>query len=602
MAPSFVASHSSVLISYWRTFSRHAGTRLWVAVGLLVLIGLIEGSGLLMLVPLLHTLGLGQAGEMRGLASSVVDLLRDFGATGSLPVILGIFISLKSAQAGLRAVSSTLDLKIETDFVCFLRDRFYRAMIQAEWSHLTRQRSSDLSQALLAELPMVGFGTHQLLALLSLIAVGLVQVVVALSLSPTMTALALGSGAIVGFGLRRFRHRSFQLGELAHGKRAEMAAAVGEHLAGMKIAKSHGREEQHFTHFRRAMNEIVKHALQIHRVNALTGIWLEVGAVVALSLFVWFAVDVRHVNTAQLLVLVFIFTRLLSHSTTLQNLWHQIIQSLPAFVATEKMRATLLAAAEPEAPAHPCRITLRTGLRLEAVSFRYDPTQPATAVHDLQLHLPAGQVTALCGPSGAGKSTLADIVLGLLPPTTGRVFIDDLPLASEQLHHWRQSIGYVSQETFLFHDTIRANLLWAQPEATEAELRSALRAAAAESFVDQLAQGLDTVIGDRGVRLSGGERQRLALARALLRQPTLLVLDEATSSLDPQNERLVQDAIELLHGKMTLLLIAHRLSTVRLADRIVVLQKGRIAETGTWDELRVRENGVFRQLITADAR
>jgi ATP-binding cassette subfamily C protein len=187
----------------------------------------------------------------------------------------------------------------------------------------------------------------------------------------------------------------------------------------------------------------------------------------------------------------------------------------------------------------------------------------------------------------------------LLQPTAGRILIDGEPLAGPRLHAWRQSIGYVPQETFLFHDTVRANLLWARPEATEAEVRAALRAAAAEEFVNQLPHGLDTVTGDRGVRLSGGERQRLALARAVLRQPSILVLDEATSSLDTQNERFIQQALEQLHGELTIVLIAHRLSTVRIADQIIVLKGGRMVETGAWDDLCQREGGVFRELAAA---
>jgi ATP-binding cassette subfamily C protein len=217
----------------------------------------------------------------------------------------------------------------------------------------------------------------------------------------------------------------------------------------------------------------------------------------------------------------------------------------------------------------------------------------------VNLTIPARQVTAICGPSGAGKSTLADLLLGLLQPSAGRILIDGEPLAGSRLHAWRQSIGYVPQETFLFHDTVRANLLWARPEATESEVRAALRAAAAAEFVSQLPDGLDTVTGDRGVRLSGGERQRLALARAILRQPSLLVLDEATSSLDTQNEQFIQQALERLHGELTIVIIAHRLSTVRVADQIIVLKGGRMVETGAWDDLCQREGGVFRELAFA---
>ena len=596
-------SHSPATIfrAYWHALARFAGGRLWLAVLLLIATGLLEGYGLLLLLPLLHTLGFGAALSARG-ANWAMATLSAAHAPLTLSVILGLFVAIKTLQSILRSASNTLSLRIETAFTCFLRDRFYRAMMDANWLFLTRSRGSELSDALLTELPSVSLVTRQLLMLLSSVAIASVQIGVAFVLSPTMTAVAVGCGVVIVLGLRRFRRRSFQLAKTAQQHRAEMTAAVHEHLAGLKITKSHGREAQQFGRFTRAMQTIAEHTLRVHRAQTWTSIWTEIGAVVALAVFVYVAIVVRHVNAAQLLVLVFIFTRLLGQSNLLQALWHQIIQGLPAFASAERLRDRLVAAAEPPAPATATRLALAEGARLERVSFRYDSTHGATALANVDVSIPARQVTALCGPSGAGKSTLADVLLGLLAPTEGRVLVDGIPLAGDRLHAWRQSVGYVPQEAFLFHDTVRANLLWAAPSATEAELRVALRAAAAEDFVDRLPQGLDTVVGDRGVRLSGGERQRIALARALLRRPTLLVLDEATSSLDTHNERLVQDAIERLRGELTIVVIAHRLSTVRFADAIVVLEHGRVAESGTWDELGAREGGVFRRLVEADRK
>jgi ATP-binding cassette, subfamily C, bacterial len=591
-------AHVRLYRGYWACFRQYAGKRLWLAVGLLIVISFVEGSSLLMLVPLLHTLGFGGSGGFRGFAA-IATILQGKSPRAALPLVLAIFIVLKIVQALLRAFSNTLNLRIQTDFICFLRERFYRAMMQANWLFLTRQRSSDLSQTLLTELSIVGGGTRHALALLSILLLAFVQVGIAMMLSPAMTFLALVAGVVVGFGLRQLRRHSHTIGEHGYGKRAEMAAAVSEHLAGMKIAKGYGRETQHFAHFRRAMNEIAAHVMRLQYVSAVIGVWLEVGAVLALSLFVYFAVD--RVGSAELLVLVFVFTRLLAQTTTIQNVWHEIGITLPSFINSERLREQLITAAEPPTPRVVERVVLNDTIRLENVSFCYGPAQPTEALHAVNLSLPARQAIALCGPSGAGKSTMADLLLGLLSPTTGRVLIDDAELASETVHRWRQSVGYVPQETFLFHETVRANLLWAQPDATERDLRAALRAAAAEEFVDRLPSGLDTIVGDRGVRLSGGERQRVALARALLRRPTLLLLDEATSALDPHNERLVRDAIERLHGELTIVLIAHRLSTVRMADRIVVLESGQVVETGTWGELSNRKGGAFHRLIAADA-
>jgi ATP-binding cassette, subfamily C, bacterial len=236
---------------------------------------------------------------------------------------------------------------------------------------------------------------------------------------------------------------------------------------------------------------------------------------------------------------------------------------------------------------------------LERVSFAYGAGEKAPAVRDLDLTIEAGKTTAIVGPSGAGKSTIADLVMGLLMPTRGRVLVDEMQLGSELMRSWREQIGYVAQDTFLFNDTVRSNLLWACPKAGEEGIWQALELAAAAGFVSELPDGLETVLGDRGVRLSGGERQRLALTRALLREPSLLILDEATSALDSENERRIQNAIDGLHGSVTILVITHRLSTIRRADVIHVLEGGRLIESGSWEALMGNGNGRFSALAGA---
>jgi ATP-binding cassette subfamily C protein len=312
--------------------------------------------------------------------------------------------------------------------------------------------------------------------------------------------------------------------------------------------------------------------------------------------FLYVAVAWAQLGTAQLVLMVFVFTRLLPRIGAIQSSWQHIVHYSPAFDAVEKLRAELDAERE-ELPPETARLELSRSVSLENVSFSYGPSGDREAIRNATVVLPARRMTALVGASGAGKSTLADLLLGLLAPTEGRVLVDGEPLAGARLAAWRNSVGYVPQEPFLFHDTVRANLLWARPDATEAELWTVLEAAAAKEFIMRLPLGLDTVVGDRGVRLSGGERQRLTLARALLRRPTLLLLDEATSSLDNENERFVQDAIERLHGELTIVVIAHRLSTVRGADQVIVLAAGQVVETGTPDELTRREEGVFRRMM-----
>ena len=196
-----------------------------------------------------------------------------------------------------------------------------------------------------------------------------------------------------------------------------------------------------------------------------------------------------------------------------------------------------------------------------------------------------GEFVSIMGPSGAGKSTLADIVMGLLSPDTGAFLIDGVPVVGAARDRWRKSVAYVPQDTVLFHDTIENNLLWGKSDASPDELRIALTRAAAD-FVFDLPQGLQTQVGDGGLRLSGGERQRLALARALLRRPSLLILDEATSALDVANESRIRGAIEKLHGDLTVLIIGHRLPTLEHADQVVLMDAGRVVAKGTWAEVR----------------
>jgi ATP-binding cassette subfamily B protein/subfamily B ATP-binding cassette protein MsbA len=237
---------------------------------------------------------------------------------------------------------------------------------------------------------------------------------------------------------------------------------------------------------------------------------------------------------------------------------------------------------------------LREAIRFDSVDLRYAPELPP-ALSDISFTLPRGQMIALVGTSGAGKSSIADLLTGLYAPTAGRILIDGTPLEQLLLSDWQQRLGVVSQDTFLFNATIAENIAFGTPGATRAMIEAACSAAQAASFIESLPMAYDTLVGERGYRLSGGQRQRLSLARAILRDPELLILDEATSALDSQSERLVQEALEQFERNHTVLVIAHRLSTVVRADQILVLDHGKISQRGTHDSL-MAEGGAYRTL------
>nr|WP_272509535.1 ABC transporter ATP-binding protein [Salinibacter ruber] len=244
---------------------------------------------------------------------------------------------------------------------------------------------------------------------------------------------------------------------------------------------------------------------------------------------------------------------------------------------------------------------LSRGIDFQNVCFAYDE-EDGDVLHDVNITVPTNQTVALVGESGAGKSTLVDMMTLMLKPRTGTVEIDGVPHDEVDLDSWRKQIGYVSQETVVFDDTVADNIsLWQgdidkDPALRERVIHAAERAHA-HHFIQDLPDGYQTVVGDRGVRLSGGQRQRLFVARELFKQPNLLLLDEATSDLDTASEQHIQDSIDALKGKTTVVIIAHRLSTVKNADRVYVLDEGRVIEEGSYEELRMRENGQFREMV-----
>jgi len=244
---------------------------------------------------------------------------------------------------------------------------------------------------------------------------------------------------------------------------------------------------------------------------------------------------------------------------------------------------------------------LEKGLRFEGVGFSYNREQ-GPVLTDLNLFFPAGRMTALVGRSGAGKSTLFDLIPRLRVPDQGKILIDDMPIEAFDLRVLRRSIAFVSQEGFLFDDTIENNIRYSRQEASLDEIREASRAAYAEGFVSEFPEGYRTMVGERGTKLSGGQRQRIILARALLQKARVIILDEPTSALDSESEQFIQKAMEKIRVEkdITMIVIAHRLSTIRSADQIIVLDKGRVVETGSHGEL-IHEEAWYADMVKMQA-
>jgi ATP-binding cassette, subfamily C, bacterial len=569
-----------------------------LAVVLMVAASFTEGVGLVLLLPLLQLIGFtAQSGSIEGMTNYLTSFFALIGLPLTLVSVLGVYVAIMCLYALLTRWENTTSSSIQFDFQARLRQQLYRAIVNTNWLFFSRNRASTFTHALTAEIDRVGGGTQQMLQFLATLIVLCVYLFIALQISALTTGVVVLSGVALLFVLRQKIYVARRKGESVSRNTKDLYGAITEHLDGMKTVKSYGAQEHNVSIFTDLNTNIMHSYIAYVRNSSDMEALFTIGSVVILSAALIVLIEVLHLPAASVLLLLFLFFRIIPQFSGLQRSYQAFVNMLPSFENVEGVQARCEAEAEREIDVHD-DLPLQERITVDDVSFAYvDNTQPA--VDRVSVAIQAGEMTAIVGPSGAGKTTLADLIMGLVEPQTGRICIDAIQLDHERLYAWRNKIGYVAQETFLFNDTVRANLLWASPSATEDELRDALRVAAAEEFVMNLPQGLDTLLGDRGVRLSGGERQRLALARALLRKPTVLLLDEATSNLDSENERRVQNAIDALHGDMSIVIITHRLSTVRNADIVHVLENGRIVESGTWTSLLEKKRGRFRELCKA---
>jgi ATP-binding cassette, subfamily C, bacterial len=582
---------------YITTLTNLMGWKVGLALGLMICLGLTEGVSLLMLIPLLQLVGLDvQQGSIGRVASFVSSFFLAIGVRPTLITVLCVYILIVIIHSLLRRWETSVSFTLEHEFIVRLRQQLYRAIANTNWLFFSRHRSSDFIHALTVEMERIGAATYFMLSLVATTIISGVYILLALKLSALMTGLVFLCGAGLMLLLKGKTKVAQETGEGLSEAMSNLYSAVSEHLGGMKIAKSYGAEQRHVDVFGKLAEQVRSMHTGSIQNQAGVNYWFNIGSVLILSIILYVSLEILSIPTAGVLLLLFLFARVMPRISSIQQSFQSIINLMPSFSRVMGLMRRCEEAAEPGGErSKPFK--LRNEVRFEKVSFSYDGKTPV--IQDLSLTIKAGQTTAIVGPSGAGKSTIADLVMGLIVPGEGNILVDHRDLGPERIKAWREQIGYVPQETFLFHDTLKANLLWAKPDATEEEIRQSLELSAAEEFVSALPKGVDTVLGDRGVLISGGERQRLALARALLRRPSLVVLDEATSSLDSENEQRIQRAIDELHGTMTILIISHRLSTIRDADVIYEVEGGRLIESGTWDSLIANEGGRFRALCRA---
>ena len=405
----------------------------------------------------------------------------------------------------------------------------------------------------------------------------------------TMVVLGLFGGGMA-YAFKTLRPLFRERGKI----NAEVTGRLTEALGGIRVVKSYTAEKREAIVFTKGAHRLFRNIAQsMTGVSATTaGSTVIIGVVGVLM--VWLGgndILAGRMTLGDFVMYIFFIGLVAAPLVSIASIGTQITE---AFAGLDRIREILDMATEDELDAANAPMpAIRGDVTFADVSFEYDPGQPV--LKHVTFTAPAGSTTALVGSSGSGKSTLISLVMAFNRPLSGQVLVDGHDLTTVKLHDYRKQVASVLQENFLFDGTITENIAYANPHASREEIIAACQLAHCEEFILRFAQGYDTVVGERGIKLSGGQRQRVSIARALLAEPRILILDEATSSLDSESEEMIQDALKRLRHGRTTFVIAHRLSTIRSADQILVLEGGEIVERGTHDELLER-NGRYRQL------
>lgn len=534
---------------------------------------LLEGATVASLLPLLASLGKDDTATPDRISRIFAEGMSWVGLSATAATIAGLIVILIAVSAATFIVQSYVASRLQALYVASWQRRMFSAFLAADYDFFVSRRTGDLVAAVTNEPWRIGLAFSQINLVLAAMLFIFVQVIIALFIAPLVVGLLVVVGALLFATTRWWTVRAARFGTELTKVNADFTVDTSEIVGGAKFVKATATEERAFDRFAGSVNRL--EALSFG--NAFDGqvvraIFEYSGGLLVVGLL-FLGPKLLSVDVGAILVIVAIFVRLFPKITGLrQNL--QIVDfHIPAFgIASTLLREAeskreVTSVGKPDgwpggAPA---------SIALDDVSVKLGARALLTGVN---VEIPAGAFVAFTGPTGAGKTTLMDCILGLRKPASGMIRVDGHALDLLPSTAWRQGVGYLGQDPMLFNSSIGENLRWIRPQTTDDEIHAALEAAAAD-FVRRLPNGLGTIVGDHGSRLSGGERQRIALARALLGSPRLLVLDEATSSLDAETEEIVTKALARLKGRITIIAISHRPTLVREADFVINLSNGR---------------------------
>jgi ABC-type multidrug transport system fused ATPase/permease subunit len=558
---------------------------LWTA-----LVGLGEGASVVLLLPLLNRAGIMNASGQGAAHQLIERALRIVGAD-SVAKILALIVIVATLQMVLSAALNWWSVRLARKYQSRRQLELFSAFMHAKWTFLASRKAGDMSNAIVSESARLGRAFTICMSLLGSAVVALIYVMISTFIAwQAMLGLIVFalSAALAMTGLYK---KSYAAGERISPLNARLQSLLYEQFAGAKFIKASAGVD-------RAIAQLKPLVQDLEDANVFTGatpgivrIVLEYLLLIGLAGILVLTYVGFGVAPANIVIVLTLFGRLFPRMNTVQAQIHYLNENVHSIEAINELLAAAEAAAERHDDfAESLRIEQPTALNVSDLWVRFGDH---VVLNDINFTVPIPGLVAVVGRSGAGKSTVIHTLLGLVELNKGSIQLGKYDLASVPLGAWRRTIGYVPQETILFHASIRDNLTLINATASETEIQTAARRAHALEFIELLPDGFDTIIGDQGVKLSGGQRQRLGIARALLMNPALLVMDEAMSALDVESEAELLSTLEELRKQMGILLVVHRLAAARFADTICVFESGRIIEAGSWNELIGRRQRLY---------
>lgn len=589
-------SEFRLVVHRLRPFLAAERLRLSAVLGSALLVMIFEGAGVGLLVPLLSLLLGGEnATPMRPLQWLERQLPGHSPAfyVATVCVTIVVAIAAKNASA---YISQILAADLKKRISIKLRDALFRRMHTADLDVFDRSPGGEIANVFLVESYRMTLAIDVLVSTLQRTAIACFYLGALFYISWPLTLLVLGLAGAIGSALtfvyRRITTAGVELTDLNH----RIAALLTQSFAGIRIVRATNSQVRVMAEFNAVSTAQARAEERSTHASSLLFPLTETLAVIGAMLIVCcayiFFVRTGRMLSSYLLAYGFMLLRLLPLLNQLYGLQGHLLYLAGG---VREMQVWLDTPVYPERPFGTRTYTaLRDALRFERVQYVYP--NGAVALREVEFSVPVGQTVAIVGSSGSGKSTLAAILLRFRAPTTGRVTVDGVDYWEYSPESWHRATALVEQDAFLFHGTLRENIAYGCATATDAAIQRAIEVAHLSDVVASMPQGLDTLVGERGAMVSGGQRQRIAIARAVIRDPSILILDEATSHLDAVSEQLVQQALVTASRGRTTIVIAHRLSTIREADKLIVLEQGRIVEEGTWEALEAA-GGAFQRLL-----